>query len=231
MAGTYRKIHDGLLDQYFDTDKKVILMALHKHGSSTITNAMEDTTNSFTLAPYMPDYDHTDHAWESIHSFRPQYKEFDKYITYRDFESVWISAFCYETRTSHFKPLLQGTKDEVKEKVYDALKAAGGVDVFCNQDFKSMNGTYMSICYASTFPAVADQIVEECTPVDISHLPNFLSRFVDGDIKKPQVNKTSDESRIGVTEAFDELHIMDALKEKYESDYMFKEKLKEKLSA
>ena len=88
----------------------------------------------------------------------------------------------------------------------------------------------MSICYASTFPAVADQIVEECTPVEVSHLPNFLTRFVEGEVKKPQVNKTSDESRIGVTEAFDELGIMDRLKEMYKSDYMFKEKLKEKLS-
>lgn len=231
MAATYNKIQDGLLDQYFDCDKKVVLMALNKHGSSTITDVMEESDNSFEISFRMPDYNYADHEYESIHSFRPQYDDFDKFITYRDFEDVWVSAFSYEVRTSHFKPILDGDKDEVKQKVYDTIKAIGGLDIFCNQDFKAMNGTYMSICYASEFPQIADKIIETCTPVDVEVLPNFLTRFVNGPFKATHGNKTTDPVKQGIAEAFDEFGIMDALKDKYEVDYNFKMKLKEKLSA
>jgi hypothetical protein len=219
---------DACLDQYIDDENKVIVMALNKHGSSTLSNTIDQSDNNFQLAVRRDDYVAD---YQSLFSLNSKFDQYTKWITFRDFNDVWVSAFCYETRTSHFRALLDGDFNCVKDNVHSVIKAIGGVDKFISQDFEQMNGTYMSVCFATVFPSIADQLVEQCIPIECRYLPNFLTRFCSGVDEEARVNKTPDVDRQAIESVFSDLGIFDRLQEKYSNDYRFKESLKEKLGA
>lgn len=227
MATNTAKLHDLCLDQYADDDNKVIVMSLFKHGSSTLSNTFEQTKHNFTLIKNKTEFASN----ETIVSFNEAYSDYEKYITYRSFDDVWVSAFCYETRTSHFRGLLDGDTSEVKTKIRSMIETIGGAEAFVGQDLATMNGTYMALSYATRFPSIAELIVENCMPINVSSIPVFLDRYCEGVELDKHVNKTPDDTSKAVSEVFHELEIDKLLREKYQNDYVFKECLKEKLSA
>jgi len=226
MASTFTKYHDLCLDQYADDINKVIIISLFKHGSSTLSTIFEQTEHNFAFIKARSEFASDD----TIVSFNEAFADYDKYITYRNFDDPWVSAFCYETRTSHFRGLLEGDVSEIKTKVRSVIETIGGAKAFVDQEV-TMNGTYMALTYATKCPDIAESLVENCIPIEVSALPQLLDKYCEGVELDKRVNKTSDDSWQAVSEVFDELGIDKLLREKYPNDYNFKMKLKEKLSA
>jgi len=222
---------DICADQYIDDVNKVIIISLFKHGSSTLSNTMFNSDNHFQFARDMPDFGEVSvHTYRSLYCLQDKYDDYRKYFIWRGYKDLWVSAFCYETRTSHIRALFDGEVPVIKSKLAGVINALGGPDVFVSTDFESMNGTYTSLCYYNSYPEVCEDILKKCDCITLSQLNNILEKYC-SNIRRidNKLNVTEKNQSQAVFEVFTEMGILDKLAVKYAKDAKWREALEEKI--
>ena len=226
-------IQDVMIDVYYNHDRKEIIIAHFKHGTSFLTDSLKDNPEWI----YMKGNAETigiENLGESKTQFMSdRYKDYKKFMTWRSVEDSFASAFCYEMRSGLASFVIdpKQTDEEYIEVVEKFIEMAGGVESMLTRWLSSTvwsNGTLMSIFYALCFPKVINNMIDTIDAIiPVSDLAGFCQSR-DVPVPKKIANQTDKRILALTKQEFDKLGVYDKLKEYAAPQYAYKEKLLQK---
>lgn len=221
---------DLMVDAYYNHQRKEILIAHFKHGTSYISNVLNHSDDWIYMKQIIESEEVASNELQWMH---PKYNDYTKYITIREVEKTLVSAFCYEMRTG----LASFVVDETQTKALYAnslkkfIQLAGGPKAMIDRWMKVTmhgNGTLQSVFYASAFPKCTENILNAIDVViPMNELASF---FTDRGLAVPDKIPNETHKMIIQTtrEVFEEEGVFDYLKFSCPQPYAYKKKLLEK---